>query len=61
MGFDEDDNVDDIEKGNQKGNENKRPKIFFGLEVSDGVVYTVVVILTLIFIRQISIVLQALN
>jgi hypothetical protein len=35
--------------------------MFFGLEMSDGVVYTVVVILTLIFIRQISIVLQALN
>jgi len=39
----------------------KRPKTFFGLEMSDGVVYTLVVILSLVFIRQIVIVLQALN
>lgn len=39
----------------------KKSTTFFGLELSDGVVYTVVVILTLIFIRQASIVVQALN
>ena len=53
MGYDEDSNEDDKKQ--------KKPKMFFGLEMSDGVVYTAVVILTLIFIRQISIVLQALN
>jgi len=53
MGYDEDSNEDDKKQ--------KKPKMFFGLEMSDGVVYTVVVILTLIFIRQVSIVLQALN
>lgn len=51
MSFDEDDN--------QK--EGKKAKTFFGLELSDGVVYTIVVILTLIFIRQVYVVVQALN
>ncbi|MCH7815744.1 MAG: hypothetical protein IIC60_04135 [Proteobacteria bacterium] len=54
MSFDEDNN----EKEEQKP---KPKKSFFGLEMSDGVVYTVVIILTLIFLRQVSIVLQALN
>jgi len=52
MSFDEDNNQD---------NEKKQGKTFFGLELSDGVVYTIVIILTLIFIRQVSIVVQALN
>lgn len=47
------------EENNQ--NEEKKGKTFFGLELSDGVVYTIVIILTLIFIRQVSIVVQALN
>ncbi|MBT3530770.1 MAG: hypothetical protein HOF74_09230 [Gammaproteobacteria bacterium] len=51
MSFDEDNNE----------NKEKKSKTFFGLEMSDGVVYTVVVILTLIFIRQVSIVLDALG
>lgn len=38
-----------------------KAKTFFGLELSDGVVYSVVIILTVIFIRQVSIVIQALN
>ncbi|GAB5501069.1 MAG: hypothetical protein PsegKO_33800 [Pseudohongiellaceae bacterium] len=56
MGFDED-------PQNDNGGEDKKPKskTFFGLELSDGVVYTVVIILTLIFIRQVSVVIQALN
>ena len=36
-------------------------KTFFGLETGDGVVYAVVIILTLIFIRQVSVVIAALN
>ncbi len=51
MSFDEDNNK----------NEEKKSTTFFGLELSDAVVYTVVVILTLIFIRQVSIVLEALG
>jgi len=53
MSFDED--------NNQDNNNKKQGKTFFGLELSDGVVYTIVIILTLIFIRQVSIVVQALN
>jgi len=49
-----------FEQENGQGGE-KKPTTFFGLELSDGVVYTVVIILTLIFIRQASIVIQALN
>jgi hypothetical protein len=55
MGFDE--NPQDQQ---DKQDENK-PKTFFGLELSDGVVYTIVIILTLIFIRQVAVVIQALN
>lgn len=51
MSFDEDNNQ----------NDEKKNKTFFGLEMSDGLVYTIVIILTLIFIRQISIVVQVLN
>lgn len=53
MGFDEENN-------NNDESDSKKPKTFFGLAMGDGLVYTVVVILTLIFVRQISIVLQAL-
>ena len=53
MSFDED-------KNDQASNENK-PKTFFGLELGDGVVYTIVVILTLIFIRQVVVLLQAIG
>ena len=42
------------------GSQNKA-KTFFGLELGDGVVYSIVIILTVIFIRQVSIVIQALN
>lgn len=41
--------------------EDKKPRTFFGLELGDGAVYAVVIILTLIFIRQVSVVLAALN
>ncbi len=51
MSFDEENNDTEEEK----------PKTFFGLELGDGVVYTVVIILTLIFIRQVYIVIAALN
>jgi len=55
MGFDED-------SQDNTGDDNKpKSKTFFGLELGDGVVYTVVIILTLIFIRQVAVVIQALN
>ncbi len=59
MSFDEESN----EVGSSQGGESekKKPKTFFGMELSDGVVYTIVVILTIIFIRQVSLVLQALS
>ena len=59
MGFDEDDDNNSADNESNESRE-KKPTTFFGLEMSDGVVYTLVIILTLIFIRQISIVLQAL-
>ena len=40
--------------GDQDGGEEKSKK-FFGLELSDGVTYIIVVILALIFIRQVSV------
>ena len=58
MGFDDDTERKPAQK--PSGSENK-PKTFFGLELSDGVVYTIVIILTLVFIRQVSIVIQALS
>lgn len=64
MGFDEENN-DDRDDGNsdKNGAENGKKKSisFFGLELSAGVTYTIVIILALIFIRQAFIVLQALN
>ena len=56
MSFDEENN-----ENNTSESSDKKPKTFFGLELSDGVVYTIVIILTLIFIRQVVVVLQALN
>ena len=53
MSFDEDNNE-------TTQSEKKQNKTFFGLELSDGVVYTIVIILALVFIRQAIIVLQAL-
>ena len=58
MSFDEEKNENNAP---ESGNSNKKSKTFFGLEMSDGVVYTIVVILALIFIRQVVVVLQALN
>ncbi len=53
MSFDEDNNEPEEKNG--------KPKTFFGLELGDGAVYAVVIILTLIFIRQVSVVVAALN
>ena len=53
MSFDEEHDETETDKN--------KPKTFFGLELGDGAVYAVVVILTLIFIRQVSVVLAALN
>ena len=55
MGFEE-----NSRSQSDSGSEAKA-KTFFGLELGDGVVYTIVIILTVIFIRQVSIVIQALN
>lgn len=57
MGFDE--NPQDPQDKDKQGEQ--KSKTFFGLELSDGVVYTIVIILTLIFIRQVAVVIQALN
>lgn len=54
MGFDE-------EQNEKTGDDKQKSKTFFGLELGDGVVYTIVIILTLIFIRQVAVVIQALN
>ncbi|MDD9891833.1 MAG: hypothetical protein OXU66_05360 [Gammaproteobacteria bacterium] len=56
MSFDEENNEND-----SGSNDEGKPKTFFGLELGDGVVYTLVIILTLIFIRQVMVVIQALN
>ena len=50
MGFDEE----------NRENEAKKPISLFGLELNSAVVYTALAILTLIFIRQVAVVLQAL-
>lgn len=55
MSFDEENNE------TESGSAEDKPKTFFGLELGDGIVYGVVVILTLIFIRQVSVLLDALN
>ena len=43
------------------GDDQDKPKTFFGLEMSDGLVYTVVIVLTIIFVRQVSVMLEALG
>jgi len=58
MSFDEENN-DNVEAGNGGGDD--KPKTFFGLELGDGVVYGIVVVLTLIFIRQVVVLIQALG
>ncbi|MDC3196616.1 hypothetical protein OAU36_02670 [Gammaproteobacteria bacterium] len=50
-----------FDEENNGTNEDEEPKTFFGLELGDGLVYGVVIILTLIFIRQVSVVVAALN
>lgn len=60
MSFDDEDTSSDLDWGSESDS-GKKPKTFFGMELSDGVVYTIVIILTLIFIRQVAVVLQALN
>lgn len=35
------------------GNQDKKPKKFFGLEISDTLVYIIIAILGIIFIRQV--------
>ncbi|MEQ9069521.1 MAG: hypothetical protein RLO18_22500 [Gimesia chilikensis] len=59
MSFDEDNN--EHSASDNSANTEKKAKTFFGLELGDGVVYTIVIILTLIFIRQVVVVIQALN
>lgn len=56
MSFDEENN-----ENTDSTDQDSKPKSFFGLELSDGVVYTIVVILTLIFIRQVAVVIQLIN
>ncbi len=53
MSFDDEDHSENNEDGD-------KPKTFFGFEIGDGVVYGIVIILTLIFIRQVSVVLSVL-
>lgn len=35
--------------------QNQKPKKFFGMAVSDSVTYLIIVILTIIFIRQVAV------
>jgi hypothetical protein len=60
MSFDDDD-VDDYAESGGSGGDSKKPKTFFGMELSDGMVYGIVIVLTIIFIRQVVTVLQALG
>lgn len=60
MSFDDENNDNQTSASDGSGGSSK-PKTFFGMELSDGVVYTIVIILTLIFIRQVAVVLQALS
>lgn len=60
MSFD-DENTDSLSDSESSSGGGNKPKTFFGMELGDGVVYTIVIILTLIFIRQVVVVLQALN
>lgn len=57
MSFDEENN----DHGSDNESSGNKPKTFFGLELGDGVVYTIVVILALIFIRQVVVLVQAIN
>jgi hypothetical protein len=36
-------------------NQDQKPKKFFGLTVSDSITYIIIVILTIIFIRQVAV------
>ena len=58
MGFDEE---TEQKPANKRAGDENKAKTFFSLELSDGVVYTIVIILTLVFIRQVSVVIQALS
>lgn len=60
MSFDDEDTGSNLDSSSGSDGSSK-PKTFFGMELSDGVVYTIVIILTLVFIRQVAVVLQALN
>ena len=60
MGFDEEDNTDSIQEDSEDTKTSNSSKTFFGLGLSNVVVYTLVIILALVFIRQLVIVLQAL-
>ena len=44
-----------FEDDNTTGDDKPKNKKFFGLELSDGVTYVIVIILALIFIRQVSV------
>lgn len=55
MSFDD----DDLDNDGGSGGDGKKPKTFFGMELSDGMVYGIVIVLTIIFIRQVATVLQA--
>lgn len=50
----------DDEDHNESSNKDGKPKTFFGFEIGDGLVYGIVIVLALIFIRQVSVVLAAL-
>ena len=60
MSFD-DDNEDNNAVSGDSSSDGNKPKTFFGMELSDGMVYGIVIVLTIIFIRQVAAVLQALG
>ena len=60
MSFD-DDNVDNDAVSGDSSSDSKKSKTFFGMELSDGMVYGIVIVLTIIFIRQVAALLQALG
>ena len=60
MSFDEEDIASSSEASGDANGKNK-PKTFFGMELGDGMVYAIVIFLTIVFIRQVVVVLQALN
>lgn len=51
----------DEEENNESNEDSGKPKTFFGFELGDGVVYAIVIVLALVFIRQASVVISALN